>query len=144
LGGKGQPGDDEKLRREELLDRVREASLRPDSYDGTSLACARLILEAMERYPVLLAVPHEASCLRDGSGEIVFAPGGGMIPLTRDLYDVLKQLHPEGTDGGAVLQDLTGFMWGWAYNAVQYILGGPSASNPAILEIDLPGSPPES
>jgi len=32
--------------------------------------------------------------------------------------------------------DLTGFMFGWAMNAVRYILGGKPNPNPAIVTID--------
>ena len=31
--------------------------------------------------------------------------------------------------------DLTGFMFGWAFNAVRYILGSPPDRNPAIMTI---------
>ncbi len=31
--------------------------------------------------------------------------------------------------------DLTGFMFGWAYNAVRYILGNKPTSSPAIISI---------
>ena len=34
-----------------------------------------------------------------------------------------------------VMMELTGFMWGWAYNAAARVLGLNAQPNPAIVEI---------
>lgn len=135
LGGKEQPKESEKQTPEQMLASIREAPISTESYGGTALACARVILEAYERYPVLKGHPTETQYLRGPDGKSVFVDDG-LVPLTYDLHDVLKRLHPD-EDGPErqVLSDLTGFMWGWAVNAVRYALGDPPQGNPALMTV---------
>lgn len=134
LGGEEQPTQDEKLNLEEFEDRVREAPIEGGSYDGSALACARMILEAVEKYPPLRQVPYESVYLRGGDGMMIMSPDGGAVVIQPGLHDVLKRLHPTGIEA-EILADLTGFMWGWACNAVQRILGKDPVPNPAIVDI---------
>jgi len=50
----------------------------------------------------------------------------------RGLYDVLKD---EGIDLSVL--EITGFMWGWAYNAARRCLELPPVPNPALLTINV-------
>lgn len=121
------------------------------SYDGAAEACARIIIEALEQYPVLTSVPTETIYLRhdderavlvNSRGDVVedFGAGVLMVPISTSLYDVLKILHPEGTPQCAVFMELTGFMWGWAMNAARRCARVPGVElgqvpNPAMLEV---------
>ena len=135
LGGKEQPTESEMMSPEEFEDKIREAPIEETDYNGAAFACARMILEAIEQYPELRGVPYEAEYLRGGDGLMVTTPNGGGVLVRAGLFDVLKQLHPEATPEQQVLLGLSGFMWGWACNAVQRILGEPPVPNPAIVEI---------
>lgn len=54
------------------------------------------------------------------------------VVLNVNLYDVVKQLHPEYQP---LFDDLTGFMWGWAVNAARHILKLGAVPNPAIITV---------
>lgn len=139
LGGEGQPEEEEKQTPEEMLASIREAPIDAHgSYGGCSLACARIILEVYEKYPMLREFPTETIYLKGPDGKVVEPPGDSfcLIPLTYDLSDVLRRLHPdEKSPERQVLAELTGFMWGWALNAVGYALGDPPKPNPALMTI---------
>lgn len=150
LGGDPPPGPEEQESVEAMRARILAAPLDPHgSYDGCATACARIVLEALERWPVLTSVPTETIYLRDddnkavlvtSAGEIVsdFSADVHMVPISSSLYDVLKRIHPEGTTQHAVFEELTGFMWGWAVNAARRcaqvgVKLGP-VPNPALLD----------
>lgn len=138
LGGEGQPEESEKQTPEEMLASIQQAPLERKSYGGTSLACARIILEAYEKYPELRSHPTSTQYLRGKDGKLVEKAGKdfGLIVLVHDLNHILKQLHPdESSPERQILSDLTGFMWGWAVNAVGYALGEPPKPNPALMTI---------
>lgn len=139
LGGKDQPSDEESLSLQELREKIRTASLEPDSYDGASLAIARVIVEAIEKYPCLRDVPMEGVYLTDTGGKMVMYETGGDVPcivIRQGLYDILKQIHhDEQCPERAVMDGMTGFMWGWAYNAAARVLMMDQQPNPAIMEI---------
>ena len=143
IGGGPQPAEDEKQTPGQILAEIRGAPMDAHtSYDGCALACARIILEAYEKYPALRLHPTEHVYLKheDGKTVILEDSAAGLIPLTYDLGDILKRLHPdENRPERQVLSELTGFMWGWAVNAVGYALGEPPKPNPAILTIRVPG-----
>lgn len=132
--GAEQPAQDEQLSPEEFERTIRESPMAASSYGGAASACARLILEALEKYPQLRDVPYEGRYLTEKDGNLVYSPDGGLVLIQAGLHDALKRLHPDG-EGATVLSGLTGFMWGWACNAVQNILGKPPVPNPAILDI---------
>jgi hypothetical protein len=138
LGGKDQPTDEEKLSRQELLEKIRGASLAPDSYDDASLAIARVIVEAIEKYPCLRSVPMEAEYLRDANEKMVWFEDreSPAIHIRPGMYEILEKLHPdESSPERVVMNGMTGFMWGWAYNAAAHVLFMDQQRNPAIVEI---------
>jgi len=135
LGGEDQPSEEERLDTAALAYKIREAPVKAESYDGAALACARLILEALETHPALQDVPFDAEYLKGQDGQLVFAPDGGLVKTRPGLYEVLLRLHPENGDAAAILRGLSGFMWGWSCNAVRAVLGQPAGRNPAIVEI---------
>lgn len=131
LGGEGQPSEDEKSTPEQMLDMIRSQGFENLDYGTTATAVARLILEAYEKFPEIQDVPKEHVYLRDGAGQMVWPA----VHLTADLRGVLKQLHADEPEKLKVLSDPTGFMWGWAVNAVQYAMLLPEEPNPAIVTI---------
>ena len=131
LGGEEQPTEEEKQTPEQMLASIRGAALIDLDYGTTALACARLILEAYERYPVLREEPTEAVYLQDAAGKMVWPA----VHLRPGLHSILKELFEDEQQRLDVLSDLTGFMWGWAVNAVRYAMGEPPVPNPAIVEI---------
>lgn len=136
LGGKPSPNEDEQRTPEQMLDMIREAETEPKDYGACALAYARILLEAYETYPQLRDHPTETVYLTGGDGQLVFSPDGGLVALVPDIYEVLKRLHPdEDSWQRKIMSDLTGFMVGWAVNAVRYALGDPPRPNPAILTI---------
>jgi len=138
LGGKDQPTEEETVSREELEAKIRLASMEPDSYDDCSLAIARVIVEAVEKYPNLRSVPMEAEYLRDVDGETVWFEDRErpVIHIRSGMHDVLKEIFPdEQSPERKVMSEMTGFMWGWAYNAAARVLGMSARPNPAIVEL---------
>lgn len=134
MGGE-QPTDEETETVEQMRARILSAPIEAgESYDGCATACARIILEAFEKYPQLQAVPTKNEYLKQSNGEWVGIDDRPIV-LNVDLYDVLKKLHPEGTPEHAVFMGLTGFMWGWAVNAARRCIGAGPVPNPAIVEI---------
>ena len=132
LGGEDQPRDDEKQTPAQMLDAIREAYETPGDYGACALSYARVLLEVYEKYPTLREQPLNPVYLRDGSGQMVL---DGIV-LVPDIYAVLKQIHSdEQCWQRLVMSDLTGFMVGWANNAVRYALGDPPVPNPAIITI---------
>jgi hypothetical protein len=136
LGGEPQPVAEEKQTPEQMLDAIRAASGTPSDYGGAATSYARVILEAYEKYPELRNVPLESVYLRGGDGMMVWTEGGSAVVLRPDIYSVLKQLHPDKDCWQRrVMSGLSGFMVGWANNAVRYALGDPPVANPALVEI---------
>jgi hypothetical protein len=131
LGGEEQPSDDERKTPEQMMDEIRNQEFENLDYGSTSMAVARLILEAYEKYPEIQNVPKECVYLRDASNQMVWPA----VTLTTDLYKVLKEIHSEDQRKLDILKSLTGFMWGWAVNVVQYAMDLPEQPNPAIMSI---------
>lgn len=111
----------------------------PSDYDGTSRWVARLILDAIEKEPALMMAPCETVYDWDAikaDPRYANATGSEGVEVLREhvvsisLYDLMK-------DRGISLAELglTGFMWGWAFNAARYCLGLPSEPNPAIVTL---------
>ena len=135
LGGEPQPTDEEQQTVEEMLDRILSAPIEAKSYDGAATACARIIIEAWDRYPPLKYVPSEALYLKGGDGMLVYAADGGLVKIGVGLHEVLKRLHADDSPESEVLAGLSGFMWGWAVNAARRCAGLGPVPNPAIMEI---------
>lgn len=136
LGGAPQP------ERRRTPDEMRAEILAcegPSDYDGTSRWVARLILEAIAAEPELTTAPCETVYDWDvikADPRYANATGSEGVEVmseyvvSRSLYDLLK-------DRGVPLAELglTGFMWGWAFNAARYCLGLPPEPNPAIVTL---------
>lgn len=100
----------------------------PDGQDGYSEASRRLAKKMVlfaRANPDALARPFEQR------GEFV---GGEYVPVgPKGFADVfMDAMNEQDRDesGG-----MTGFMWGWAYNATRRICELPPAPNPAIITI---------
>lgn len=135
LGFAPEPTDGECETVEQMKARILSAPIEAEaSYDGCATACARLILEAWQRWPKLHAVPSEAVYLTDEHGGLVVIDDG-LVELIPGLHSALKSVYRDRPDALAVLSALTGFMWGWALNAALRIIDQPPEPNPALLEI---------
>ncbi len=141
--GDDQPTEDEKLSPEEFETKIRVAPIESRSYDGASLAMARIIVDAVEKYPCLRGVPMESVYLRDKDEKMVWFEDreSPSVHIRAGMYDVLKDIFPdEACPERKVMQGLSGFMWGWAYNAAAQVLKLEAQPNPAIMEITIPDS----
>ena len=132
LGGKPQPSEEEKETVEQMRERILAAPIECASYDGTATACARLILQAWEKYPNVRDVPSENEYLRGTDGKAVLDP---WVSTTKDLHSVLNGIYEKDEAATRVLGGLTGFMWGWAVNAARRCEGLGPVRNPAIVEL---------
>ena len=59
------------------------------------------------------------------------APEAFLHMTANQAFDAVKVKHPSSE----LLEELTGFMVGWAYNAVRYCFNAQPKANPAIVEI---------
>lgn len=163
LGGKDQPEEDEKLTREQVRERLgkvprlqeivkRVEEVEEDhgelhfkgprevlywqgqrlvaDYSGTTDIAARAVLDFLESHP-----EHEGA-----PGENEYAPGAfsnwdgnretAPKPTRIGVYDLMK------ANGYALdILDLTGFMWGFAYNTARWLRYDGTEANPAIVEV---------
>ena len=134
LGGKEQPRDDERMSDEEFAAWIRSAD-KTNEYGETARYAARLIVEFLEAHPEHLTTPGEAEGAfqvdgREATREEVMSGAAKFVRLRDGLYEVMET---EGVYLGDL--DLTGFMWGWAFNAARKVLGLGPVPNPAIVEI---------
>ncbi len=117
---------------------IRTATIIPEGdagfdYDTCSLACARLVLDAYEKYPILQTVPTEARYLKLANGE---SDWENFYAIDTTLYDVMRKLYDDDSDEYKhVFIGLSGFMWGWAVNAARTVLGLGPVPNPALIEL---------
>ncbi len=135
LGSEGQPTDDEKMTAGQMQEWLLSAPRWNDpaamaSYDECARAVAgevlRWALANPERYAhTPMETEIEWPTKPDGTKDY-----NNPIYGAKSLYDVLK-------DEGIGLDKLgiTGFQWGWAYNAARRCLELPPQPNPAIIEI---------
>jgi hypothetical protein len=135
LGGEPEPTVDERQDDESSELKIRRAPLsEPDSYEACGLACARIVLEYLEHNPSDIGVPIES--LYDRERWKADGMPSELKPylLASGLYDRIKEHDPER---GQQLVDLglTGFLWGWGFNAARKVMNQPTEPNPAILEI---------
>ncbi len=131
LGGEEQPAKEEQKTPAAMEAEIRAQGFENLSYGTCATATARLILEAYDKYPQLKALPSEQEYLRDATGKMLWPA----VHLTVSIYDVLKELHAEDPQKLEILTGLTGFMWGWAFNAVRYCQSEPPVPNPALMTI---------
>ena len=140
LGGEDPPSEDEGVSKQALREKIMEASFESEgfSYDDCSLAMARIIVEAIEKYPCLRDVPMEPTYLTDTDGKMVWFEDrdSPAVYIRQGMFEVLKFLHPdEESPERKVMDEMTGFMWGWAYNAAASVCLMEPQPNPAIVEI---------
>lgn len=103
-----------------------------DGASGYDWGAARLggfLLRTIRAHPEIAAAPV--------SGRYGFPDGTieSMIVEVKGWAELLKEEDPEGWH--AVVDGVTGFQFGWACNAVRYVLGLGAVSNPAIIEIEV-------
>jgi len=138
LGGESQPTEAKEGKTTPLgmLMQIRAASESPDNYGDAATSYARVILEAYEANPALRSVPLNTVYKKDADGKMIWENDHAVV-LQHDIYDALKELHPdENCWQRKVMSSLSGFMVGWANNAVRYALGDPPVPNPARVTIE--------
>ena len=131
LGGEPAPTEAECESVEAMRARILAAPIASETYDGTAMACARLILDAWRKYPQLLEVPTAAIYLKRDVNSFAEAP----IELVPGLHSVLKQVYWGQPAALEVLAGLSSFMWGWAVNAALRCIDQPPAPNPALVTV---------
>jgi hypothetical protein len=137
LGGKPAPEKDEGLELAEMERKIRKARLGSDEelgYEGCGWACARIVLEYLEHHPEDVGAPIDNlydwdRWKADGQPQVLKP-----YLLTDGLYERIKRKDEER---GKQLENLglTGFLWGWGFNAAVRVMGQPTQPNPAILEL---------
>ncbi len=96
------------------------------TYESCGNYAARLVLEFLEAHPEHRDKPvMQRGEFADPKTFTGYHPVG-----PPDLYDVMKEAGVPLARLG-----LTGFQWGWAFNAGRHVLGLPPEPNPAILTI---------
>jgi hypothetical protein len=91
-------------------------------YDLSGRSLARALLLTAEEKPELLDVSQERE--KD--------PSGWAAANNEKLWTAAKEKFP-GLDDW--LGGITGFQFGWAHNAIRYVLGAEATGNPAIATI---------
>jgi hypothetical protein len=139
LGGQEAPADDEGMTPAQM--RAHITAEPGEGYDGAAQGLAGYLLRAVEAHPEMRTLPI--------SGEWAWPNGleGGPVLATVGWSEFLKEHDPEGYRAAMDRYGPTGFMWGWAANAVRYCLDLPPAPNPALIEVGatdypLPRRPP--
>ena len=119
---------------------IRTAPMGEDGfdYDTCSEACARLVLEAYEKYPVLQDLPMESRYLTFANGKADF---DNFYSLDTTIYDVMRKLYDDDSNEyKLIFSPLYGFMRGWAVKAARKILGLGPLPNPALMTFTTKGS----
>jgi hypothetical protein len=94
---------------------------KDNGYDMAARGLAHAFLVLCEQDPTLLAVPS-------AEGD----PTGYDAASNDRLWQAFKERWPDGDDW---LGGTTGFQFGWAHNAVRYVLGAAAVGNPAIVTV---------
>ena len=122
LGGKPPPESDEGMTKEELREWVMSVDPSgPYDYNDCGRRCAKMILEHVTDHPEDIDLPAKGTWDHED---------GISTKTNRDIYDAVKETHPEIEDLG-----LSGFLWGWGLNAAYTCLDKRPVRNPAIIEI---------
>lgn len=130
LGGEPAPTKDEGADRESMERRILSVTYPPTTYDDAALYTARFILTTLRAHPEIASQPVDSELDLKNSTPV------HIIMSRKGWGDLLKEADPVGY--AAAVEGITGFMWGWAVNAVRYVLDLPAVSNPAIIEIEEP------
>lgn len=106
-----------------------------DGYEEAARRLARFILTTLRAHPGIQAAPVETTW--DFAGWRVEARmADEPCPiLAAGWAERLKAADPEGY--ATAVEDITGFMWGWAVNAARYVLGLGPVANPALVEVEV-------
>lgn len=99
-----------------------ERATGDDGYEMSGLALARALLTVAEDDPALL----------DVSAERENDPTGWEAANNDKLWEAAMDRW-EGLDDW--LGGVSGFQYGWAHNAVRYVLGAEATGNPAIMTL---------
>lgn len=154
LGGAEQPADDERQNREQVRARLRDVPRLHDiqqrvdvqngervtvlywrgkpldfDYSGTTDIAARAVLDYLATHSEHIDAPYDNEYEPDAFAN--YDPNNSPTPTRKGLYDLMKA---DGYDLGIL--DLTGFMWGFAYNTARWLLYEDARSNPALITIE--------
>jgi len=128
LGGEPAPTEDEGMSREQMERRIMAvADGPPQDYDDAALYTAKFILTTLRAHPEIASQPV------DGAIDLVNSTPDHIIVTRKGWSDLLKEVDPTGYQ--EAVDEITGFMWGWACNAARYVLDLPEVPNPAIMTI---------
>jgi hypothetical protein len=105
-------------------------------YNGAAFSLARIMLEFIEDHPEFADVPM------DPTFDFNKRKGERGYYKTIGIGELMKAFGEEAywsKDIDDYLGGVTGFMWGWAYNAVRYALNQDEKAepNPAIIEVTI-------
>lgn len=136
LGGEPAPTEEEGMSVAEMTEWLVNAPAATDPAALTSYGeCARAVAGEILRWALAnpqryARTPAENEYEHDAEGKLVFNDEGGLNLVQVGLYGVLK-------DEGVALDllGITGFQWGWAYNAARRCLELPPEPNPAIVTL---------
>jgi len=129
VGGKSEP---KKTKTKiEMKEYIEDAPDNPQTYDETARAAAKIVLSFLERHPEAHNMPADSDIEFDGKAD------WNSYHITREgLSDYIKRIEPELWNN-PILDELTGFMWGWAVNAARSALNLSPVPNPALLTIQI-------
>lgn len=117
LGGEPEPQQEEGMSPSQMLEWIETAPTEPNSYDDATRMLAKGIL--------LFARAH-------------LTPDRLKSLAADDFDDAWKTTDEAGRRATFdACHGPTGFMFGWAYNAVRYCSELPPKANPAILEVSV-------
>lgn len=140
LGDQESPGEDEQMSDEAFEAWIRECPAIVNEYGETARLAAKRVLLFLEEFPEArtLAIETEGAWCDAAGVQLTQEQLREKLPEGAEFLAVKEGLYDEMKRQGAGLADLdlTGFMWGWAFNAAHKVLGLPSQPNPTLLEVD--------
>ncbi len=130
LGGEPLPTKDEGDDREGMERRIFSVSYPLTTYDDAALYTAPFILTTLRAHPEIAAQPVDTEYDGENSAH------DRIVVARKGWPELLKEVDADGYE--KAVDEITGFMGGWAVNAVRFVLDLPAVSNPAIIEIEEP------
>lgn len=98
-------------------------------YGEAASAAGRAVLEFFDTHPELADTPIENVYPEDWD----WADADNEEKRSRIVWGLYEVMKRNGVDLSPL--GMSGFMWGWSYNAARYARSEPTAPNPAILEL---------